>query len=97
VQGLDIWPILAVFSLISLVIATFISHTIASVLIVPVAAEIGNAMESPHPRLLIMVSPQMVVYFFLLEILTVTPKQATALVCSSGMGLPISGYPNLQA
>ncbi|ORY69413.1 SPX domain-domain-containing protein [Leucosporidium creatinivorum] len=76
VLGLDIWPILAIFSVVVLVIATLISHTIASVLVVPIAAQIGAAMEVPHPRLLIF---------------------ATALICSAGMGLPISGFPNLQA
>ncbi|KAM0750269.1 SPX-domain-containing protein [Meredithblackwellia eburnea MCA 4105] len=76
VLGLDIWPILALFSIVVLVIATLISHTIASVLVVPIAAQIGAAMEVPHPRLLIL---------------------STALICSAGMGLPISGFPNLQA
>lgn len=33
-----------------------ISHTIAAVLLVPIAEKIGSAMEEPHPRLLIMVS-----------------------------------------
>ncbi|GAA6036484.1 hypothetical protein JCM8097_003529 [Rhodosporidiobolus ruineniae] len=76
VLGLDLWPILACFSVVVLVIATFISHTIAAVLVVPIAAQIGSAMEVPHPRLLIF---------------------ATSLICSAGMGLPISGFPNLQA
>ncbi|KAK4050233.1 low-affinity phosphate transporter [Microbotryomycetes sp. JL201] len=76
VLGLDIWPILAIFSVVVLIIATLISHTIASVLVVPIAAQIGAAMEVPHPRLLIF---------------------STALICSAGMGLPISGFPNLQA
>ncbi|CEQ41668.1 SPOSA6832_03395 [Sporobolomyces salmonicolor] len=98
VLGLDIWPILALFSLVVLVIATFISHTyvrlllsplsiahrislarrnsIAAVLVIPIAAQIGAAMEAPHPRLLIF---------------------ATSLICSAGMGLPVSGFPNLQA
>lgn len=49
---------------------------IASVLVVPIAARIGSAMDVPHPRLLIF---------------------STALICSAGMGLPISGFPNLQA
>ena len=55
VHGLDLWPILALFGAISLVIATCVSHTVAAVLIVPIAAEIGAALEVPHPRLLIMV------------------------------------------
>ncbi|GAA5910816.1 hypothetical protein JCM6882_003435 [Rhodosporidiobolus microsporus] len=76
VLGLDIWPILALFAGLVLVIATFISHTIAAVLVVPIAASIGSAMDTDHARLLIF---------------------ATALVCSAGMGLPISGFPNLQA
>ncbi|GJN93376.1 hypothetical protein Rhopal_006430-T1 [Rhodotorula paludigena] len=76
VLGLDIWPILALFSCIVLVIGTFISHTIAAVLVVPIAAQIGAAMEVPHERLLIF---------------------ATSLICSAGMALPISGFPNLQA
>ena len=76
VLGLDIWPILALFSVVVLLIATLISHTIASVLVVPIAAQIGTAMEVPHPNLLIL---------------------ASALICSAGMGLPISGFPNLQA
>ncbi|BGP42446.1 low-affinity phosphate transporter [Rhodotorula kratochvilovae] len=76
VYGMDIWPILALFSVIVLVIGTFISHTIAAVLVVPIAAQIGAAMEVPHPRLLIF---------------------ATSLICSAGMALPISGFPNLQA
>lgn len=73
VQGLNIWPILAVFAAVALVIATFISHTVASVLLVPIAAQIGGALETPHPRLLIL---------------------ATALVCSAGCALPVSGFPN---
>ncbi|GAA6050403.1 hypothetical protein JCM3770_004020 [Rhodotorula araucariae] len=76
VFGMDIWPILALFSVIVLVIGTFISHTIAAVLVVPIAAQIGAAMDTPHPRLLIF---------------------ATSLICSAGMALPISGFPNLQA
>lgn len=55
VEGLSVWQILAVFSLVVMVIATFISHTIAAVLLVPIAARIGDSLEDPHPRLLIMV------------------------------------------
>jgi len=76
VQGLDLFTILAVFSCIVLVISTFVSHTIAAVLVVPIAAQIGAGLPEPHPRLLIMV---------------------TALICSAGMGLPVSGYPNMAA
>ncbi|KAH8923124.1 SPX-domain-containing protein [Atractiella rhizophila] len=76
IKGLDIFTILVAFSAIVLVLGTFISHTIAAVLVVPLAAEIGSSLQQPHPRLLIM---------------------ATALVCSAGMGLPVSGFPNMSA
>ncbi|KAJ9107551.1 hypothetical protein QFC21_001010 [Naganishia friedmannii] len=76
VEGMGLFKILMVFSVIALVIATFISHTIAAVLLVPIAERIGSSMEEPHPRLLIM---------------------ATALICSAGMGLPVSGFPNMTA
>ncbi|KAL7422800.1 low-affinity phosphate transporter [Cryptotrichosporon argae] len=76
VDGLGLYAILAVFSALALVIATFISHTIAAVLLVPIATRIGQSLDDPHPRLLIMV---------------------TALICSAGMGLPVSGFPNMTA
>ncbi|GAA5975622.1 hypothetical protein JCM11641_003548 [Rhodosporidiobolus odoratus] len=76
VLGWDLWPVLALFSAVVLVIGTFISHTIAAVLVVPIASRIGEAMEVPHPTLLIF---------------------STTLICSAAMGLPISGFPNLQA
>ena len=34
-----------------------ISHTIAAVLLVPIAERIGDSLSEPHPKLLIMVSP----------------------------------------
>lgn len=76
VQGMGLYSILVVFSSIALVVATFISHTIAAVLLVPIASRIGENLADPHPRLLIM---------------------ATALICSAGMGLPVSGFPNMTA
>lgn len=58
------------------VISTFISHTIASVLLVPIASQVGSQMEG-HPQNLMI---------FL-----------TALICSAGMGMPVSGFPNQTA
>lgn len=58
------------------VISTFISHTIASVLLVPIAKEVGNNLPGDHQRLLIFL---------------------TGLVCSTGMGMPVSGFPNQTA
>ena len=36
--------------------ATFISHTVAALIIIPLVSEIGNDLPEPHPRLLIMAS-----------------------------------------
>lgn len=58
------------------VISTFISHTIASVLLVPIAKEVANSLPGNHQRLLIFL---------------------TGLVCSTGMGMPVSGFPNQTA
>ncbi|CED82330.1 Na /dicarboxylate, Na /tricarboxylate and phosphate transporters [Phaffia rhodozyma] len=76
VEGMGLWQILCVFATVAMVVSTFISHTIASILLVPIASRVGESLETPHPRLLIM---------------------ATALICSAGMGLPVSGFPNLSA
>ncbi|TIB30533.1 hypothetical protein E3P86_03486 [Wallemia ichthyophaga] len=76
VGGFGVWRILVIFSVLATVVATFISHTIAAVLLVPIAAQVGQNLSPPHGRLLIM---------------------ATALICSAGMGLPVSGFPNIAA
>ncbi|WFD33882.1 low-affinity phosphate transporter [Malassezia cuniculi] len=54
VQGMSIWGILALLLAIGLVVATFISHTIAAVLLIPIAAQMGESLSPPQPRLLIM-------------------------------------------
>jgi phosphate transporter len=78
-----------------------ISHTIAAVLLVPIATRIGESLEEPHPRLLIMVSlcprPEGEDGTGLGEGQSLTDDQATALICSAGMGLPVSGFPNMTA
>ncbi|KAJ1035635.1 hypothetical protein NDA18_000412 [Ustilago nuda] len=54
VKELALWQILIALLSIGLVVATFISHTIAAVLLVPIAAQVGESLQTPHPRLLIM-------------------------------------------
>ncbi|CCU98320.1 unnamed protein product [Malassezia sympodialis ATCC 42132] len=54
VDGLPLWGILVILVSVGLVVATFISHTIAAVLLVPIAAQMGANLAEPHPRLLIM-------------------------------------------
>ena len=58
------------------IISTFISHTIASVLLVPIAQEVGTHLPGQPVNLLIFI---------------------TALICSAGMGMPVSGFPNQTA
>src|ERR1700744_2673522 len=76
VNGRSFYTVVVVLSIIVLVISTFISHTIASVLLVPIASEVGKNLPEPHPRLLIFI---------------------IGLVCSTGMGMPVSGFPNQTA
>ncbi|KAF8606653.1 SPX-domain-containing protein [Ceratobasidium sp. AG-I] len=76
VEGLQLYEIVLVLSVVVLIVSTFISHTIASVLLVPIAAEVGANLPDPHPRLLVFI---------------------TGLICSAGMGMPVSGFPNQTA
>ncbi|KAI1759089.1 SPX-domain-containing protein [Hypoxylon sp. FL1150] len=54
VNGLDLYTVLIIFSTLTLVIATFISHTVAALIILPLVSDIGKAMDEPHPNLLVM-------------------------------------------
>ena len=54
VSCMSIWGILTLLLAICLVVATFISHTIAAVLLIPIAARMGESLVPPQPRLLIM-------------------------------------------
>jgi len=75
-KGLRLWPIAVLFGFLVLIISTFISHTVASVLLIPIAFEMGSAMKTDHSRLLIFL---------------------TTFICSTGMGLPVSSFPNQTA
>ncbi|KAI1840140.1 hypothetical protein JX266_013659 [Neoarthrinium moseri] len=54
VHGMDLYVVLLIFSTLTLFIATFISHTVAALIILPLVSDIGKAMEEPHPNLLVM-------------------------------------------
>jgi len=54
VEGMSLYAILVVFATLILVVATFISHTVAALIILPLVASVGNGMEEPHPNLLVM-------------------------------------------
>lgn len=49
----EMFTILAVFGFIVLIMATFVSHTVAALIIVPLIAEIGRALPDPHPNILV--------------------------------------------
>ncbi|KAF5345994.1 hypothetical protein D9758_013862 [Tetrapyrgos nigripes] len=76
VDGYSLYNVVLILSPIVLVISTFISHTIASVLLVPIAQEVGKGLGGNHQDLLIFI---------------------TGLICSTGMGMPVSGFPNQTA
>ncbi|RXW22189.1 hypothetical protein EST38_g3659 [Candolleomyces aberdarensis] len=75
-QGFSVYVVVLILSPIVLIISTFISHTIASVLLVPIAKEVGSHLPGQPTNLLIFI---------------------TALICSAGMGMPVSGFPNQTA
>jgi phosphate transporter len=59
VEHLSLYSVLLVFCALILVIATFISHTVAALIILPLVRQIGVNMENPHPNLLVMASALM--------------------------------------
>nr|GAT50507.1 predicted protein [Mycena chlorophos] len=75
-DGMTLYNVVLILSPVVLVISTFISHTIASVLLVPIAKEVGSNLPGNHANLLIFI---------------------TGLICSTGMGMPVSGFPNQTA
>ncbi|TRM57048.1 SPX domain-containing protein, partial [Schizophyllum amplum] len=48
VEGLSLYNVVLILSPVVLVISTFISHTIASVLLVPIAKEVGSNLPGNH-------------------------------------------------
>ncbi|KAF8547929.1 Sodium/sulfate symporter [Imleria badia] len=75
-EGRTLYCVVVMLSVIVLIVSTFISHTIASVLLVPIAQQVGKGLPGGHSNLLIFL---------------------TGLICSTGMGMPVSGFPNQLA
>jgi phosphate transporter len=59
VEGMSLYGILVVFAAMILVVATFISHTVAALIILPLVQQVGANMSDPHPNLLVMGSALM--------------------------------------
>lgn len=56
VEGLGLYAVLVVFCSLILVVATFISHTVSALIILPLVHQVGAGMQDPHPNLLVMAS-----------------------------------------
>ncbi|KAL8781758.1 MAG: hypothetical protein Q9213_005867 [Squamulea squamosa] len=56
VEGLGLYSVLVVFCSLTLVVATFISHTVSALIILPLVHQVGAGMKDPHPKLLVMAS-----------------------------------------
>ncbi|KAL9614366.1 MAG: hypothetical protein Q9167_001169 [Letrouitia subvulpina] len=56
VEGLNLYGVLCVFAALILVVATFISHTVSALIILPLVHQVGAGMLDPHPNLLVMAS-----------------------------------------
>ncbi|KAJ2841977.1 low-affinity phosphate transporter, partial [Coemansia brasiliensis] len=76
VDGLPLFTVLCVFCGLILIVCTFVSHTVGSLIILPIVSEVGARLPEPHSRLLVM---------------------GAALMASGAMGLPVSGFPNMNA
>lgn len=55
VMGLSTFEVLFVFCSLVLIMATFISHTVAALIVLPIVAKIGTQLPDPNPRILVMV------------------------------------------
>lgn len=56
VSHLSMYGITCAFAALIAVVATFISHTVAALIILPLVREVGAGMAEPHPNLLVMAS-----------------------------------------
>lgn len=54
VEGMSLYSVLVVFCSLILIVATFISHTVAALIVLPLVQQVGQSMTEPHPNLLVM-------------------------------------------
>lgn len=54
VQNFSLYGVMLTFAGIILVVATFISHTVAALIFLPLVQSVGKGMAQPHPNLLVM-------------------------------------------
>ena len=56
VEGMSLYGVMLVFGFMILVVATFVSHTVAALIILPLVASIGSDLPNPKPGILVMAS-----------------------------------------
>lgn len=56
VEDLPVIAILFIFGILVLVFATFVSHTVSALIILPIVKQVGEQLSPPQPNLLVMVS-----------------------------------------
>lgn len=54
IQGFSLYAVLITFSVMILIIASFISHTVAALIFLPLVREVGAGLDEPRPNLLVM-------------------------------------------
>lgn len=54
IKDFNVFVILIIFGILILVVATFVSHTVAALIIVPLVKEVGEKLPEPHPLILVM-------------------------------------------
>lgn len=56
VGDMSLYVVLISFASLILCVATFISHTVAALIVLPLVQDVGKNMQNPHPNLLVMAS-----------------------------------------
>ncbi|RKF59300.1 putative transporter C3B8.04c [Erysiphe neolycopersici] len=54
IEGLHVYIVLCIFSILVMLISSFISHAIAALIILPLLYKVGMNLDDPHPNLLVM-------------------------------------------
>lgn len=54
VMDFNVFVIMIIFGILILVVATFVSHTVAALIIIPLVKEVGEKLPEPHPLILVM-------------------------------------------
>lgn len=54
IEDLHFYAVLCIFSILIILMSTFISHAIAALIVLPLLYKVGMNLEDPHPNLLVM-------------------------------------------